>query len=170
MPNRPGDPSRGRDWIRNKYKRLRPMKKAIEHIRHLKDLHIKGRAERPEWVRRMATIRRKTLVVCRTCLKRQIRKRRANSKDMWGGSRLRVGRRWLEYRNPLYWTLAGTEALAQRYRQQLLHTREAPTTNVDSGRSQQPKGDKEPDKHAPHHNQVHEKHRILALVRGPRIR
>jgi len=39
----------------------------VHHIRHLKDLHVKGRAERPEWVRRMAAIRRKTLVVCRTC-------------------------------------------------------------------------------------------------------
>ena len=39
----------------------------VHHIRHLKDLHTKGRAERPEWVRRMAAMRRKTLVVCRTC-------------------------------------------------------------------------------------------------------
>jgi group II intron reverse transcriptase/maturase len=39
----------------------------VHHIRHLKDLHTKGRAEKPEWVRRMAAMRRKTLVVCRTC-------------------------------------------------------------------------------------------------------
>lgn len=39
----------------------------VHHIRHLKDLQTKGRAEKPEWVRRMAAMRRKTLVVCRTC-------------------------------------------------------------------------------------------------------
>ena len=39
----------------------------VHHIRHLKDLQTKGQAERPEWVRRMAAMRRKTLVVCRTC-------------------------------------------------------------------------------------------------------
>ena len=39
----------------------------VHHIRHLKDLRTKGQAERPEWVRRMAAMRRKTLVVCRTC-------------------------------------------------------------------------------------------------------
>jgi hypothetical protein len=38
----------------------------VHHIRHLKDLQTKGRTERPEWVRRMAAMRRKTLVVCRT--------------------------------------------------------------------------------------------------------
>jgi group II intron reverse transcriptase/maturase len=39
----------------------------VHHIRHLKDLQTKGRAEKPEWVRRMAAMRRKTLVACRTC-------------------------------------------------------------------------------------------------------
>jgi group II intron reverse transcriptase/maturase len=39
----------------------------VHHIRRLKDLHTKGRAARPNWVLRMATIKRKTLVVCRTC-------------------------------------------------------------------------------------------------------
>jgi group II intron reverse transcriptase/maturase len=39
----------------------------VHHIRHLKDLRRRGRAERPAWVKQMATRRRKTLVVCRTC-------------------------------------------------------------------------------------------------------
>jgi hypothetical protein len=39
----------------------------VHHIRHLRDLHTKGRAERPAWVQQMAARRRKTLVVCRTC-------------------------------------------------------------------------------------------------------
>jgi hypothetical protein len=36
-------------------------------VRALKDLQRHGRAERPEWVKRMAARRRKTLVVCRRC-------------------------------------------------------------------------------------------------------
>lgn len=39
----------------------------VHHIRKLADLKIKGRAEKPLWVQRMAARRRKTLVVCRTC-------------------------------------------------------------------------------------------------------
>lgn len=39
----------------------------VHHIQHLKDLHTKGRTEQPEWIQRMAAMRRKTLVVCRTC-------------------------------------------------------------------------------------------------------
>jgi len=39
----------------------------VHHIRHLKDLQRRGRATPPAWVRRMATRRRKTLVVCRRC-------------------------------------------------------------------------------------------------------
>jgi len=39
----------------------------VHHIRHLKDLQRRGRATPPDWVRRMATRRRKTLIVCRTC-------------------------------------------------------------------------------------------------------
>jgi group II intron reverse transcriptase/maturase len=39
----------------------------VHHIRHLKDLRRKGRADQPAWVKRMATRRRKTLIVCRTC-------------------------------------------------------------------------------------------------------
>jgi hypothetical protein len=39
----------------------------VHHIRHLKDLRRKGRAEQPAWVKQMATRRRKTLIVCRVC-------------------------------------------------------------------------------------------------------
>lgn len=39
----------------------------VHHIRHLKDLQRKGRASKPEWAERMASRRRKTLVVCRRC-------------------------------------------------------------------------------------------------------
>jgi group II intron reverse transcriptase/maturase len=39
----------------------------VHHIRALKDLNLKGRKEPPEWVVRMASRRRKTLVVCRAC-------------------------------------------------------------------------------------------------------
>ncbi len=39
----------------------------VHHIRHLKDLRRKGRAEQPAWVKQMAARRRKTLLVCRTC-------------------------------------------------------------------------------------------------------
>jgi hypothetical protein len=37
------------------------------HIRALKDLNPKGRKQLPEWALRMASRRRKTLVVCRAC-------------------------------------------------------------------------------------------------------
>lgn len=37
------------------------------HIRALKDLHRKGRPEKPRWVQIMAARRRKTLVVCQKC-------------------------------------------------------------------------------------------------------
>jgi len=39
----------------------------VHHIRALKDLKPKGRKEPPEWAVRMASRRRKTLVVCRKC-------------------------------------------------------------------------------------------------------
>ncbi len=39
----------------------------VHHVRHLKDLQPKGRAPKPEWAERMASRRRKTLVVCRRC-------------------------------------------------------------------------------------------------------
>jgi Reverse transcriptase (RNA-dependent DNA polymerase)/Type II intron maturase len=41
----------------------------VHHVRGLKDLRRKGRAERPEWVRVMAARQRKTLVVCERCHK-----------------------------------------------------------------------------------------------------
>lgn len=39
----------------------------VHHIRKLADLNMKGRTEKPAWVKRMATRRRKTLVVCQDC-------------------------------------------------------------------------------------------------------
>jgi hypothetical protein len=39
----------------------------VHHIRALKDLAPKGGTHQPEWVVRMASRRRKTLVVCRVC-------------------------------------------------------------------------------------------------------
>lgn len=39
----------------------------VHHIRKLADLHSRGRKEKPEWVRRMSAMRRKTLVVCGAC-------------------------------------------------------------------------------------------------------
>jgi group II intron reverse transcriptase/maturase len=39
----------------------------VHHIRALKDLHTKGRAEKPAWVKVMAARQRKTLVVCHQC-------------------------------------------------------------------------------------------------------
>ncbi len=39
----------------------------VHHVRALKDLNPKGRKHPPEWVTRMASRRRKTLVVCRAC-------------------------------------------------------------------------------------------------------
>ena len=35
--------------------------------RALRDLNVKGRGQKPQWVRIMAARQRKTLVVCRTC-------------------------------------------------------------------------------------------------------
>jgi hypothetical protein len=39
----------------------------VHHIRALKDLHQKGRKEKPHWMTVMAARRRKTLVVCWSC-------------------------------------------------------------------------------------------------------
>lgn len=39
----------------------------VHHVRSLKDLKCKGRAEKPEWVKQMASRQRKTLVVCQEC-------------------------------------------------------------------------------------------------------
>ncbi len=39
----------------------------VHHIRKIADLHCKGRKEKPDWVKLMASRRRKTLVVCRSC-------------------------------------------------------------------------------------------------------
>ena len=39
----------------------------VHHIRALSDLNVKGRREKPRWVQIMASRKRLTLVVCRTC-------------------------------------------------------------------------------------------------------
>ena len=39
----------------------------VHHIRKLADLHKAGRKDKPDWVKRMAMRKRKTLVVCRSC-------------------------------------------------------------------------------------------------------
>jgi hypothetical protein len=39
----------------------------VHHIRKLRDLTDKGGRERPPWVKRMAALQRKTLVVCHGC-------------------------------------------------------------------------------------------------------
>ena len=39
----------------------------VHHIRKMANLHVKGRREKPGWMRRMIAMRRKTLVVCRAC-------------------------------------------------------------------------------------------------------
>lgn len=39
----------------------------VHHIRKMADLEKKGRNEKPEWIKRMAARRRKTLIVCRRC-------------------------------------------------------------------------------------------------------
>jgi group II intron reverse transcriptase/maturase len=40
---------------------------AVHHIRALKDLQVKGRKEKPEWMKVMAARRRKTMVLCLEC-------------------------------------------------------------------------------------------------------
>jgi group II intron reverse transcriptase/maturase len=42
----------------------------VHHIRHLKDLNVKGQNTKPLWVQMMARRRRKTLVVCFACHRR----------------------------------------------------------------------------------------------------
>jgi RNase P subunit RPR2 len=39
----------------------------MHHIKKLKDLEKNGRIEKPEWMKRMIAMRRKTLAVCREC-------------------------------------------------------------------------------------------------------
>jgi hypothetical protein len=39
----------------------------MHHVRKLKDLERDDRKEKPEWMKRMIAIRRKTLAVCKTC-------------------------------------------------------------------------------------------------------
>jgi len=39
----------------------------VHHIRKLSDLKVKGRKEKPTWLKTMAAMKRKTLIVCRAC-------------------------------------------------------------------------------------------------------
>ena len=39
----------------------------VHHIRKLSDLKVQGRREKPAWVRTMAALKCKTLIVCRAC-------------------------------------------------------------------------------------------------------
>jgi group II intron reverse transcriptase/maturase len=39
----------------------------VHHIRRLRDLHARGRREKPDWMKAMMSRKRKTLVVCRHC-------------------------------------------------------------------------------------------------------
>ncbi|MGC1952192.1 MAG: hypothetical protein WA970_06410 [Gammaproteobacteria bacterium] len=42
----------------------------VHHVRKLANLNSPGQRERPEWMKRMAARRRKTLIVCRLCHER----------------------------------------------------------------------------------------------------
>lgn len=42
----------------------------VHHIRHMKDLNVKGHRIKPDWLTAMATRKRKTLVVCSACHRR----------------------------------------------------------------------------------------------------
>jgi group II intron reverse transcriptase/maturase len=39
----------------------------VHHIRKLSDVKVQGRREKPAWVKTMAALKRKTLIVCRAC-------------------------------------------------------------------------------------------------------
>ncbi|WP_246320750.1 HNH endonuclease [Paenibacillus germinis] len=39
----------------------------MHHVKKLKDLSQNGRREKPQWIKRMVAMRRKTLAVCREC-------------------------------------------------------------------------------------------------------
>ena len=42
-------------------------KMEVHHIRAMKHLHEYPGREKPEWVKRMIALKRKTLILCRTC-------------------------------------------------------------------------------------------------------
>jgi group II intron reverse transcriptase/maturase len=44
-----------------------PEEVEVHHVRAMKNLHQYPGREKPEWVKRMITLRRKTLLLCRTC-------------------------------------------------------------------------------------------------------
>ena len=39
----------------------------VHHIRKLSDLKVKGRREKPTWLKVMSGLKRKTLIVCERC-------------------------------------------------------------------------------------------------------
>lgn len=39
----------------------------MHHVKKLKDLENNGRKDKPEWMKRMIAMRRKTLAVCHEC-------------------------------------------------------------------------------------------------------
>ncbi len=39
----------------------------VHHVRKLADLKKPGRKEKPDWMKRMIAMQRKTLIVCRKC-------------------------------------------------------------------------------------------------------
>jgi group II intron reverse transcriptase/maturase len=53
----------------------------VHHIRKLADLNQPGRKEKPQWVKRMAMRRRKTLIVCQKCHEEIHRERPARRKS-----------------------------------------------------------------------------------------
>jgi hypothetical protein len=54
----------------------------VHHIRKLSDLNQPGRKEKPLWIKRMASRRRKTLVVCVKCHKEIHRFRSAKNREI----------------------------------------------------------------------------------------
>jgi group II intron reverse transcriptase/maturase len=55
----------------------------VHHVRKLKDLNRPGRKSKPEWMRRMAAIRRKTLMVCNECHDAIHTGQHRNEWDIW---------------------------------------------------------------------------------------
>lgn len=55
----------------------------VHHVRKLKDVNKPGRTKKPEWIHRMAAIRRKTLIVCKTCHKAIHAGKHRTEWDIW---------------------------------------------------------------------------------------
>jgi hypothetical protein len=58
----------------------------VHHVRGLKDLTKPGGKTKPAWVRRMAALRRKTLIVCKTCHRAITNNEHRNEWDIWKNS------------------------------------------------------------------------------------